>query len=138
MFGLVGGEANAIRPGKRMLSSMTPTIVEKNDSLHMVLGSPGGARIITSVFQCLLNVTDFHMSMQGSVSAGRFHHQWKPDIVYYEPGRIPEPVLKILRERGHTFEITESMGSVNAILMIPAKGLEGGADPRGDNTAMGF
>ncbi len=138
MFGLVGGDANVIEPGKRMLSSMTPTIVEKEGSLFMVLGSPGGARIITSVFQCLLNVTEFNMTMQESVTAGRFHHQWKPDRVYYESERIPENVLGILKEKGHTFEVTESIGSVNAILVIPGKGLEGGADPRGDNTAAGF
>ena len=138
LFGLVGGEANAIEPGKRMLSSMTPTIIEKDDSLYMVIGSPGGARIITSVFQCLLNVTEFDMSMQESVKAGRFHHQWNPDRVYYEPGRITEPVLEILKGKGHSFEISDSIGSVNAILVIPGKGLEGGADPRGDNTAAGF
>jgi gamma-glutamyltranspeptidase/glutathione hydrolase len=138
MFGLVGGEANAIEPGKRMLSSMTPTIIEKDDSLYMVIGSPGGARIITSVFQCLLNVTEFNMTMQESVKAGRFHHQWNPDRVYYEPGRITEPVLQILKEKGHSFEMSESIGSVNAILVIPGKGLEGGADPRGDNAAAGF
>lgn len=138
MFGLVGGEANAIEPGKRMLSSMTPTIVEKEGSLFLVLGSPGGSRIITSVFQCLLNVTEFNMTMQESVSAKRFHHQWKPDKAYFEQGRIPENVRQNLKEKGHTFEVSESIGSVNAILLVPGKGMEGGADPRGDNMADGF
>ncbi|MBR9999001.1 MAG: gamma-glutamyltransferase [Cyclobacteriaceae bacterium] len=138
MFGLVGSDANAIEPGKRMLSSMTPAIIEKNDSLYMVIGSPGGSRIITSVFQCLLNVTAFKMNMQESVSAPRFHHQWKPDRIYVEPGRIPEITKQHLVEMGHIFEETGSIGSVNAILMIPGKGMEGGADPRGDNTASGF
>jgi gamma-glutamyltranspeptidase/glutathione hydrolase len=138
MFGLIGGDANAIEPGKRMLSSMTPTIVEKNDSLYMVLGSPGGSRIITSVFQCLLNVTEFNMGMQEAVSALRFHHQWKPDRIFVEPGRISEKSRYSLETKGHTLEVVNSIGSVNAILVIPGEGLEGGADPRGDNSASGF
>jgi gamma-glutamyltranspeptidase / glutathione hydrolase len=138
MFGLTGGEANAIEPGKRMLSSMTPAIVEKNDSLHMVLGSPGGSRIITSVFQSLLNVIVFNMGMQEAVSSPRFHHQWKPDKIFVERGRISEKTMQNLELMGHGFELTNSIGSVNAILMIPGKGMEGGADPRGDNTASGF
>jgi len=138
MFGLIGGEANSIEPGKRMLSSMTPTIIEKNGELFMVVGSPGGSRIITSVFQSLLNVIEFNMTMQEAVSAKRFHHQWKPDTVYYESGRISQEVLQSLSVKGHRLKIRESMGSVDAILVIPNIGLEGGADPRGDDTADGF
>ncbi len=138
MFGLIGGEANSIEPGKRMLSSMTPTLIEKNGELVMVLGSPGGSRIITSVFQSLLNVIEFNMTMQEAVSAKRFHHQWKPDTVYYEPGRLSQKVIHSLTKKGHRLKIRESMGSVDAILVIPDIGLEGGADPRGDDTADGF
>jgi gamma-glutamyltranspeptidase/glutathione hydrolase len=81
MYGMLGGKANSIQPGKRMLSSMTPTIVEKDGKLFMVVGTPGGATIITSVFQTVLNVIEFDKSMQGAVSAKRFHHQWMPDEV---------------------------------------------------------
>jgi len=138
MFGLVGGEANAIEAGKRMLSSMAPTIVEKNGSLYMVLGSPGGSRIITTVFQCLLNVIEFNMTMQEAVKVPRFHHQWMPDTLYYEAGRFPDQVRKELIKKGHTLKLRKTIGSVNAIRIIPEGGMEGGADPRGDNTAAGF
>ena len=88
MFGLVGSKANAIAPGKRMLSSMTPTIVEKNGKLWMIVGTPGGSTIITSVFQTILNAYEFGMEMQAAVEAPRFHHQWLPDVVVLEPNRI--------------------------------------------------
>jgi gamma-glutamyltranspeptidase/glutathione hydrolase len=104
----------------------------------MVLGSPGGSRIITSVFQCLLNVIEFEMTMDESVRSERFHHQWKPDTLYFEEGRIPDKARSILTEKGHHLKIRNSIGSVNAIRVIPGTGLEGGADPRGDNTAAGF
>lgn len=138
MFGLTGGEANAIAPGKRMLSSMTPTIVEKNDSLFMVTGTPGGATIITSVFQSILNVIEFHMTMQESVNAPRFHNQWKPDQTRYEPGRINKYALRDLIKMGHQFKEVNSIGQVNAILILPNGMIEGAADPRGDNAAEGF
>ncbi len=138
MFGLVGGEANAIEPGKRMLSSMTPTIVERNNELFMVVGSPGGSKIITAVFQTLLNVTEFNHSMQEAVEAPRFHHQWKPDVTVYETGRFTQKTINVLGELGHQLKLTPSMGRVDGILMINNNKMEGGADPRGDDTARGY
>lgn len=139
MFGLVGAEANAIQPGKRMLSSMTPTIVEEKGKLKMVVGSPGGATIITSVVQNILNVTQFEMGMQESVSAPRFHHQWLPDEIRFE-GVFDTIHFKALREKGYqiNYRNNGTIGRVDAILVLPNGKLEGGADPRGDDTAVGF
>jgi gamma-glutamyltranspeptidase/glutathione hydrolase len=138
MFGLVGGEANAIDPGKRMLSSMTPTIVEKDGKLLMVLGTPGGATIITSVFQTIVNVLDFGMGMQESVEASRFHHQWTPDYIRIEDKAFDSKTVKKLRDMGHTVKKTGKIGRVDAILILKDGRMEGGADPRGDDIAMGF
>jgi gamma-glutamyltranspeptidase/glutathione hydrolase len=137
-YGLVGAEANAIEPGKRMLSSMTPTLVEQDGKLRMVIGTPGGGTIITSVFQNLINVLDFGMGMQESVSAPRFHHQWLPDLIYHEAGAFPEATLAELGRRGHVLKAREPIGRVDAILVLPDGRLEGAADPRGDDAAGGF
>jgi gamma-glutamyltranspeptidase / glutathione hydrolase len=101
MFGLVGGDANSISPGKRMLSSMTPTIVEMDGELFMVVGSPGGSRIITSVYQTIVNVIDFEMTIDEAVKAGRFHHQWLPDYISYETGIFDSITVNGLKTRGH-------------------------------------
>ena len=140
MFGLVGNEANSIAPQKRMLSSMTPTIVEKNGKLFMVVGSPGGSTIITSVLQTILNVYEYSMSMQEAVNAPRFHHQWLPDLITFEPNTFDTKTFGTLKSKGYLIneKTTPVIGKVDAILVLPNKKLEGGADFRGDDKAVGF
>jgi len=140
LYGLIGGKANSIAPGKRMLSSMTPTIVEKNGKLFMVVGTPGGSNIITSVLQTILNVTEFEMSMQEAVNAPRFHHQWLPDEVTFEPNVFSKVTLDTLKQKGYIIieKNNTIIGKVNAILVLPEGKLEGGADKRGDDKATGF
>lgn len=138
MYGLVGGEANAIAPNKRMLSSMTPSIVEKNGNLFMVVGTPGGSTIITSVFQTIINVVDFDMNMQQAVSAKKFHHQWLPDEVYFEKGAIDSLSLEKLKLKGYKMVPRGAIGRVDAILKIKNGSYQGGADPRGDDQAIGY
>lgn len=140
MFGLTGSEANSIAPGKRMLSSMTPTIVERNGQLFMVLGAPGGSTIITSVLQTILNVYEFGMSMQQAVSAPRFHHQWLPDMVLFEAEGFKPELIEALQDVGYTVNQGRSrvIGKVDAILVLDDGRLEAGADPRGDDSAAGF
>jgi gamma-glutamyltranspeptidase/glutathione hydrolase len=126
-YGLVGAEANGIAPQKRMLSSMTPTIVEKNGKLFMLLGSPGGSMIITSVLQTILNVTEFNMGIQEAVNAPRFHNQWLPDEIQLEPSKFDKTLLDQLQAKG--YKINEKaapiLGKVDAILVLPNGTLEG-------------
>jgi len=140
MFGLIGAKANQIAPEKRMLSSMTPTIVEKKGKLWMVVGTPGGSTIITSVLQTILNVHEFGMGMQESVNQARFHHQWLPDMITIEPNQFDENIISKLRKIGYAIDEQNSrvIGKVDAILVLKNGQLEAGADPRGDDTAAGF
>ncbi|MDO9039490.1 MAG: gamma-glutamyltransferase, partial [Lutibacter sp.] len=140
MFELIGAEANSIAPEKRMLSSMTPTIVEKNNRFYMSVGSPGGSTIITSVLQTILNVYEFNLSMQEAVDSPRFHHQWLPDVVSFEPKGFDSLLLNQLQQKGYQIKQENSviLGKVDAVLRLPNGKLEGGADYRGDDKAAGF
>ena len=138
MYGLVGGEANSIQPQKRMLSSMTPAILEKDGDLFMVVGTPGGSTIITSVFQTILNVVDFNKSMQAAVNAKKFHHQWLPDEVFVEKGALDSLTTVKLREKGYIIKERGPIGRVDAILKTKWGYYQGGADPRGDDVALGW
>ncbi len=138
MFGLIGGEANAIEPNKRMLSSMTPTIIEKDNNLYMVLGTPGGSTIITSVFQTILNVIDYGMDMQEAVDSKKFHHQWLPDVLVVEEKTISDELDDELTSIGHKIVKRSSLGRMDCILINEDGSLDGGADKRGDNTAIGY
>ncbi|WP_374165574.1 gamma-glutamyltransferase [Arcticibacter sp. MXS-1] len=137
MYGLVGGEANAIAPGKRMLSSMTPTILERKGKLFMVVGTPGGSTIITSVLQTILNVVEFGQNMQDAVASKRFHHQWLPDEIFIEDGAFDTGTIQKLSQKGYKVTARGTIGRVDAILATP-EGYQGGADPRGDDTAAGY
>jgi gamma-glutamyltranspeptidase/glutathione hydrolase len=139
MFGLLGAEANSIAPEKRMLSSMAPTIVEQDGELKMVLGAPGGSTIITSVLQNILNVIEYDMGMLESVSKARFHHQWLPEDIKFE-SKFDTLNFMELRHKGYMIDQSNSriLGIVDAILVLPDGRLEGGADPRGEDKAVGF
>jgi len=140
MFGLIGAEANKIEPEKRMLSSMTPTLVEKDGKLLMSVGTPGGSTIITSVLQTIINVHEYKMTMQQAVDAPRFHHQWLPDVILFEPKSYPSVTISKLQELGYATNQDRSpvIGKVDGILVLDNGTLEGGADRRGDDTAVGF
>jgi gamma-glutamyltranspeptidase/glutathione hydrolase len=138
MYGLLGGEANSIAPNKRMLSAMTPSILTKDGDLFMVVGTPGGATIITSVFQTILNVIDFNKSMQAAVSAKKFHHQWMPDKVFVEDKAVDSLTTIKLKEKGYNITPRGAIGRVDAILKTKWGYYQGGADPRGDDKAVGW
>jgi gamma-glutamyltranspeptidase/glutathione hydrolase len=137
-FGLIQGELNAIQPGKRPLSSMTPTILTRDGKFFMAVGAPGGSRIISAVLQVILNVVDFGMNAQDAVDAPRIHHQWQPDKLYLEPGISPDTVA-LLKSRG--YDVDHSPGLVLArVEAVIRKGgwLEGGSDGRASGKAAGY
>jgi gamma-glutamyltranspeptidase/glutathione hydrolase len=136
-YGLLGSLANAIAPNKRMLSAMTPTIVSKNGKLVMVVGTPGGATIITSVYQVILNVLDFKLSLQEAVNLPRFHSQWLPDKIFIEPTTFTPEQRNELSQMGYTLEEREPIGLVDAIYVNPKGKIIAVGDSRGDDTAMG-
>jgi gamma-glutamyltranspeptidase/glutathione hydrolase len=137
-FGLVQGAANAIAPGKRMLSAMTPTLMlDPSDRLLLVVGAPGGATIITTVFQVVSNVVDYGMTLADAVAAPRVHHQHLPDRLDVEPGGLPAAVVRELEERGHAVhERPESWGDVQAVVALQDGRLAGVSDPRRGGTAL--
>jgi len=138
MYGLVGGEANSISPGKRMLSSMTPSIVEKDGKLFLVAGSPGGSTIPTTVFQVITNVIDYKMNIRQAVDTGRFHDQWLPDYIMFEKGTIDSLVIKGLKGMNYNLRERTTIGSVNAVEILPDGKIAAGADWRGNNAACGY
>ena len=138
LYGLIGSKANEIQPNKRMLSSMTPTIVEENGKLKMVVGTPGGSTIITSVFQVVLNTLEMGMNMQQAVEYPRFHHQWMPEKITAEPKRFSEEQQIRLQTKGYTFAPVSAIGLVEGILVLPNGNLQGGADSRGDDTVSAY
>jgi gamma-glutamyltranspeptidase/glutathione hydrolase len=139
MFGLIGSEANSIQPNKRMLSSMTPTIILKDGSPFMILGSPGGGKIITTVFQTILNVIDFRMALDKTIDKPRFHHQWLPEFIQYEKGVFSDTVRSILISKGHDLRESGDFGRVDAILIDWKKHIYyGHSDRRGYGKAIGY
>lgn len=142
MFGAIGGEANAIAPNKRMLSSMSPTVILKNNNPFLILGTPGGTTIPTSVYQVILNIIEFGLSTEDAVNSLRFHHQWLPDMVFVEKG-FPEDLQKQLETMGHTVKEREGLGRMEVIKIIYKKGrpkplFEAVGDNRGDDDAEGY
>ena len=138
LFGLVGGEANSIAPGKTPLSSMTPIIVTENGKFRLAAGAPGGSTIITTVLQIVLNVLVYDMNVGEAVSAPRVHHQWLPDRLMVEKGGFDAATLSELRRRGHVIREGEGWGNANAIVLTSDGWLEGAADRRGEGVAKGF
>ncbi len=138
MYGLTGSDANAIAPGKRMLSSMTPVIVEKDGKLFLVAGSPGGSTIPTTVFQVVINVIDYNMNIWQAVDTGRFHHQWLPDRISYEENSIDSSAIAALKIIGHEMHQVGALGRVNAVGILRDGRFAGAADRRGDNSACGY
>lgn len=136
LFGLLGTESNAIEPGKRMLSTMTPTIVLKNKKPYLVLGTPGGSTILTSVFQTIINIIEFELSVEDAINKPKFHHQWQPDLIFIEEG-FSESVKNNLEEMGYKFKVRSPIGQTE-VIMISDQGVEAVGDKRGDDSAAGY
>jgi gamma-glutamyltranspeptidase / glutathione hydrolase len=138
IFGLIGSSANAIEPGKRMLSSMTPVIITKNGKPFLVIGSPGGGKIITSVFQSILNIIDFNMELETAIDAPRIHHQWLPDVLQLESKRLTKKTIKKLSDIGYTVKPVHDFGRVEGIIFDADGNMKGHSDRRGYGKAVGF
>jgi gamma-glutamyltranspeptidase/glutathione hydrolase len=136
MYGALGTEANAIAPGKRMLSSMTPSVVLKKGKPYIIVGTPGGTTITTSVYQSIVNIIDFRLSAFDAVNKPKFHHQWKPDVVYVEKD-FPVETIKKLEAMGYKIADRGSIGATEMIL-INKKKIEAVADKRGNDSAAGL
>jgi gamma-glutamyltranspeptidase/glutathione hydrolase len=136
MFGLLGSDANAIEAGKRPLSAMTPTIITRDGKLRMVVGAPGGSRITTAVLQVILDVLDFHMNAQDAVDTPRFHHQWRPDVLYLEP-TFPAPVENQLKRMGYQIQMAPEIARVEAITVQDGQ-LQGGTRAQVHGKAAGY
>ena len=137
MYGALGGEANAIAPGKRMLSAMSPTVVLKDGKPYLVAGTPGGTTIPTSVFQTLVNILEFNMSTEDAVYKPKFHHQWLPDTLRVEKD-FPQPVRDALQKMGYALKQRENIGRTEVIKVLPDGRFEAVADKRGDDAAEGW
>ncbi len=139
MYGLVGSEANAIAPGKRMLSSMTPTVIVKDGKPFMVLGSPGGGKIITTVFETIVNVIDFNLPLNEAIDKPRFHHQWQPEYIQMEAGAIDDEIKSKLKAKGHEIKEVSDFGRVDGILIDwDNHNYYGHSDKRGYGMAIGY
>ena len=137
-YGLIGGEANKIEPGKRMLSSMSPTLVLKSGQPFMVLGSPGGSKIITVVAQAIVNFTRFHLSLSETAAEARFHHQWLPDLLYLEEGRFGINTIQGLIARGHNIKERKAYSDLQVVYITEDGLMTGASDPRGRGSVWGF
>lgn len=137
MYGAVGGDANAIQPGKRMLSSMTPTLVLKDNKPFIVVGTPGGTTITTSVFQSIVNIVDFNMDANDAVNKPKFHHQWLPDTVSVERD-FNEETVKQLKDMGYKLVTLRAIGRTELIKILPDGTREAAADKRGDDSVSGY
>lgn len=137
LYGLTGMDANAVAPGKRMLSSMTPTMVEKDGKLMLVLGTPGGSTIITTVFRLILSVIDYKMNLTEAVAEKRFHHQWIPDLIFHEEGAFSPEMREELMRMGYTLQQRGYIGRADCLSVGSDGTLEAAPDPRGDDAAAG-
>ncbi len=126
IYGLVQGESNSIAPGKRPLSSMSPTFVKKNGEVFLVLGSPGGSRIITIVLQTILNVIDFDMNISEAASAPRVHNQALPNVIFYEPWALGKDTAGLLENMGYPLTEQRAWGAMEAIMKVPVGGIKQG------------
>ncbi len=137
MFGALGGEANAIAPGKRMLSSMTPTLVTLNNKAYLTIGSPGGTTIPNQIYEGLINMIDFKMSLKQSIDASRFHHQWIPDQIQVEAD-FPDATIQALKKQGYKVNQRGYFGRMDGIRILPNGKIEAAGDKRGDDSVAGY